>query len=62
MTVLHSYDYRVSFGDCDPAGIAYYPNMFKWIDTTFHDWMRIHGGHATLCKRLEAIGIGLMES
>lgn len=26
--------YRVSveFGDCDPAGIVFYPNFFRWMD------------------------------
>ncbi|GAB4272897.1 MAG: hypothetical protein Kow0013_26590 [Pararhodobacter sp.] len=62
MTALHSYHHTVSFGDCDPAGIAYYPNIFKWVDTTCHDWMRGHGGHAALCESLGATGIGLMES
>ena len=22
----------VEFGDCDPAGIVYFPNFFRWID------------------------------
>jgi 4-hydroxybenzoyl-CoA thioesterase len=23
---------RVEFGDCDPAGIVFFPNYFRWID------------------------------
>ena len=23
---------RVEFGDCDPAGIVWFPNFFRWID------------------------------
>ena len=23
---------RVEFGDCDPAGIVFYPNFFRWFD------------------------------
>src|SRR5689334_16092641 len=26
------YTQRVEFGDCDPAGIVWYPNFFRWID------------------------------
>lgn len=24
--------FQVHFGDCDPAGIAFYPNFFRWYD------------------------------
>lgn len=58
----HTASYRVSFGDCDPAGIAYYPNIFRWIDTTFHDWLRGFGGHAQICTELGATGLGLMDA
>jgi len=61
MTVHHCV-YSVSFGDCDPAGIAYYPNIFRWVDTTFHDWLRQFGGHAALCTQLGAAGLGLMDA
>jgi len=26
------YRTRVEFGDCDPAGIVWFPNFFRWID------------------------------
>lgn len=26
------YTQRVEFGDCDPAGIVWYPNFFRWMD------------------------------
>ena len=26
------YSTRVDFGDCDPAGIVWFPNFFRWID------------------------------
>jgi 4-hydroxybenzoyl-CoA thioesterase len=31
MRVTH-FPVAVEFGDCDPAGIVYYPNFFRWID------------------------------
>ena len=27
-----TYTLRVEFGDCDPAGIVWFPNFFRWID------------------------------
>lgn len=62
MEIAHSLDYSVSFGDCDPAGIVFYPNVYAWFDRTFHDWLWRFGGHAVLCQRLGAIGLGLMEA
>lgn len=56
---MHQIDYRVTFGDCDPAGIAYYPNIFSWMDRCFHDWMCVFGGHSAVCAKLDLAGIGL---
>ena len=58
---LHTYAIPVTFGDCDPAGIVYYPNILRWVDGTFHDWLRQHGGHQQICGRLGSIGVGLMD-
>ena len=58
----HRLEISISFGDCDPAGIAFYPNIFSWFDRTFHDWLRRFGGHGALCRQLDAVGIGLMDA
>ncbi|KAB1083798.1 acyl-CoA thioesterase [Neorhizobium galegae] len=52
----------VTFGDCDPAGIAFYPNIFRWLAKSFHDWLRTMGGHASICGKLESIGLGVIEA
>ncbi|MBP2449957.1 acyl-CoA thioesterase [Rhizobium leguminosarum] len=52
----------VTFGDCDPAGIVFYPNIFRWLDKSFHDWLRTVGGHASICEKLGSIGLGLIEA
>ena len=57
----HRFSTRVSFGDCDPAGIVFYPNILAWLDRTFHDWLWAFGGHDALCEQLGALGIGLMD-
>jgi 4-hydroxybenzoyl-CoA thioesterase len=60
--MLLEYPVDVSFGDCDPAGIVFYPNYFRWMDATFHRLLQeTAGGHARLCRELGAVGIGLME-
>ena len=28
------YDVKVMFGDCDPAGIVFFPNFSKWMDAS----------------------------
>ncbi len=28
---------KIDFGDCDPAGIVFYPNYFRWFDRATHD-------------------------
>ena len=60
-TPLHQTTRRVSFGHCDPAGIVYYPNLFRWVDETFHDHLDRFGGHAAVCKRLGSVGLGLID-
>ncbi len=32
MTKTTVYDIKVQFGDCDPAGIVFFPNFSKWMD------------------------------
>lgn len=32
MARTHVHRLVVEFGDCDPAGITFYPNMFRWYD------------------------------
>lgn len=61
MVVVHRTSQPVTFGDCDPAGIVFYPNYFAWFDRTFHDWLRAFGGHAKVCESIGALGLGLME-
>lgn len=53
----------VSFGHCDPAGIVYYPNHYRWFDRCFHTFLQERSaGHAWVCEQLNSVGIGLMDS
>ncbi|MDR5835597.1 thioesterase family protein [Caballeronia sp. LZ034LL] len=29
---------EVQFGDCDPAGIVFFPNFSRWMDAASHDY------------------------
>ncbi len=57
-----TYQHQVSFGDCDPAGIVFYPNIFRWMDASFHHFLSKYGGHAKVCKNLNALGLGLIKA
>ena len=60
--IIHENAIPVSFGDCDPAGIVYYPNHFRWFDATFHALLyRWGAGHGTICAELGSIGLGLID-
>lgn len=60
--IVHENAIPVSFGDCDPAGIVYYPNHFRWFDATFHALLhRWGGGHGVVSAGLGSIGLGLID-
>jgi 4-hydroxybenzoyl-CoA thioesterase len=34
MNKAQIYRLHVEFGDCDPAGIVWFPNFFRWVDAS----------------------------
>ena len=52
---------QVSLGDCDPAGIVWYPRLLGWMDHAFHAELRKHAGHAAICSDIGAIGLGVVD-
>jgi YbgC/YbaW family acyl-CoA thioester hydrolase len=32
--------FTIEWGDCDEAGIVFYPNYFYWFDSTYQRWLR----------------------
>jgi 4-hydroxybenzoyl-CoA thioesterase len=41
MTKTTVYEVTVMFGDCDPAGIVFFPNFSKWMDaSSLHFFMQ----------------------
>ena len=62
MSAVFTLEVSISFGHCDPAGIVFYPNYFRWFDRCFHTFLlQRAGGHRLLCEKLQAKGIGLMD-
>lgn len=37
------YRVNVEFGDCDPAGIVYFPNFYRWMDAASRHWFVVRG-------------------
>ena len=50
----------IEWGDCDDAGIVFYPNYFRWFDNAFHHLLRQCGiGQRILVERFD---IGYIQS
>jgi YbgC/YbaW family acyl-CoA thioester hydrolase len=41
--ILHSLDFRLSYGDCDPAGIVYYAAYYPWFERVYSEWTYLQG-------------------
>ena len=60
---LFEYSIDVAWGDCDPAGIIYYPNYFHWFDSTYHAFLKsIDLDQRKLAARLGTMGTGLIDA
>ncbi|MEE2693978.1 MAG: acyl-CoA thioesterase [Pseudomonadota bacterium] len=63
MSKSYKYDIRVDWGDCDPAGIVFYPNFYRWMDRGF--WLHFGSQKLTLEKlrqRYQALGGPLVDT
>lgn len=41
--VLHVSEFRLSYGECDPAGIVYYATYYPWMERTHTEWTFLRG-------------------
>ncbi|WP_062221087.1 acyl-CoA thioesterase [Aureimonas sp. D3] len=49
-------EFEVQWGDCDAAGIVFYPNYFYWMDSTFQRLLASRGlGQRELQARFGAV-------
>ena len=55
--------HEIAFGDCDPAGILFYPNHFRLMDATFHRWLATAGlDQSSIRAETGAVGTGLLDA
>ena len=40
----HTLIHKVTFGECDPAAVVYFPRYFHWFHTAMEDWFDAHMG------------------
>lgn len=53
----------IEWGDCDAAGIVFYPNYFRWIDGCFHAMCRASGfDQMSLMRDHGLVGTPLVSS
>jgi len=45
--VLHQNDFRLSYGECDPAGIVYFAAYYPWFERVYNEWTFLGGFPAT---------------
>ncbi len=51
-TPAHSMTMRLSYADCDPAGILYFATWFPWMERVQTEWLYLNGlGQDTLDER-----------
>lgn len=42
-TVLHRKSFRLTYADCDPAGIVFYATYYRWMEHLHTEWWFLHG-------------------
>lgn len=59
----HLRQIQVGWGDCDPAGIVFYPNFYRWFDSCSHALLTARGmSHHTLVAKHGILGCGLIDT
>ena len=58
-----SYEMTVAWGDCDAAGIVFYPNFFRWFDAAYQHLLAARGlDQRSLAERFGIIGTPLADA
>ena len=63
MSKSHIHRVTIRFGDCDPAGIVFFPNFLKWMDEASLAFFMAHGVEPwrVLEKTRGIVGTPLLE-
>ena len=56
------YQFSVTWGDTDAAGIVFYPNFYKWMDTATHHLFSSIGYPTSELFRVKKIGLPLIKT
>lgn len=60
-SLLTRLSYTVQWGDCDPAGIIYYPTYYRWMDAaTWH--LFAQAGYTAARIRAEQVSLPLVHA
>jgi 4-hydroxybenzoyl-CoA thioesterase len=55
--------FPIEWGDCDAAGIVFFPNYFRWFDAAFQRLLKSRGHtQATLAAAYDIIGTPLVDA
>jgi 4-hydroxybenzoyl-CoA thioesterase len=61
VSIVHAFACQVQWGDCDPAGIIFYPTYFRWIDAA--SWALFDSvGYGPKWMRAEHIAMPLVSA
>src|SRR6185436_16647063 len=60
-SIVGRYACRVEWGDCDPAGIIFYPTYFRWMDAATWAFMELAGYDAAR-MRAEHLAMPLVSA
>jgi YbgC/YbaW family acyl-CoA thioester hydrolase len=61
ISIVGRYACRVEWGDCDPAGIIFYPTYFRWMDAASWTFME-SAGYDAKRMRMEHIAMPLVSA
>jgi 4-hydroxybenzoyl-CoA thioesterase len=60
---IYTHSISVEWGDCDPAGIVFYPNYYRWMDeATFHLFDSVGLGWDEMRAKYGAPGLPLVAT
>jgi len=56
------YHLMVEFGDCDPAGIVFYPNFYRWFNASSYHLIEASIGWNRLRSDFGVVGMPVLET
>ena len=57
-----TFEMTIAWGDCDSLGIVFYPNYFRWFDTSFQHLLAVCGfDQRSLSERFGIVGTPIAD-